>query len=318
MNNCIPVWFSSLMASLCSITRITDLAALIASHDRLGQEEHHVVGHADPARWKVLALTGDRPAVITFDHQQHARETVTDPGRPCVESGVLGMLRLFGVLSLVDHGPHLSVLRCAARPGSPGGPPPRSGVKLSPHTVLTLLRDRLTDRWVSPSPVDFTYQLTPAHFLPREPVGLLGGHQCPSLRGSASAWICRARCRSASTSSSFAAFAPRSALSMNSFASASPGVRGRSVGCAGLGGRSRRGRADPRYRWSPRYRFAGAGGADRLGGGPLSGPAPHAAAPHGPARECAVWGVLDVRSRLRCCAHPATVRDTAGLILNTP
>jgi hypothetical protein len=36
------------------------------------------------------------------------------------------------------------------------------------------------------------------------------------------------RCFSASTRSSFAAFAPRSALSMKSLASASPGVNGRS------------------------------------------------------------------------------------------
>lgn len=52
----------------------------------------------------------------------------------------------------------------------------------------------------------------------REPVGLLGGHQRPS--GSASAWICRARC-----------------------ISASPGVKGcsgagGSAGCSELVGRS--------------------------------------------------------------------------------
>jgi hypothetical protein len=50
---------------------------------------------------------------------------------------------------------------------------------------------------------------------------------------SASARISRARWRSAATSSSFSWFAPRSALSMNSFASASPGVRGRSGGSSG-------------------------------------------------------------------------------------
>jgi hypothetical protein len=65
---------------------------------------------------------------------------------------------------------------------------------------------------------------TPCAVVPATP----GSHGSTGGRGSASAWIAWARCRNAATSSSFAAFAPRSALSMNSFFSASPGVGGRS------------------------------------------------------------------------------------------
>jgi hypothetical protein len=48
--------------------------------------------------------------------------------------------------------------------------------------------------------------------------------------GSTSAWIARRRFRSSSTKTSFSALAPLSALSRNSLASVSPGVRGGAVG----------------------------------------------------------------------------------------